>query len=282
VVKKQYLIAGGGLLLVLALFLFGRTDTIKPPVTAPAASKAKSLDINALIAEEKTHLSPVQAAALDKIENSITRGDLITQQIQVNNQLAGFWKDSGHSFEPYIFYLSNAAKLDKSEKNLTFAARLTLENIRGEQDEAKLNWKTELAIGLFEQALQLNPANDDLKVGLGSTYVFGKGKFGGPQETMKGIQQLLEVVRRDSNNMKAQLVLGVGGFVSGQYDKAIDRLKKVVKAEPENLEAIAFLADAYAAHGDKAEAIKWYNISKRMAKDPHYTQEVDERIKSLR
>ena len=99
---------------------------------------------------------------------------------------------------------------------------------------------------------------------------------------MKGIQQLLSVVRKDSNNMKAQMMLGVGGYVSGQYDKAIERLKKVVIAQPENLEAIAFLADAYAAKGDKAEAIKWYLISKRLVNNPHYSQEVDERIKTLR
>ncbi|MEY2917206.1 MAG: hypothetical protein RIS73_920, partial [Bacteroidota bacterium] len=44
---------------------------------------------------------------------------------------------------------------------------------------------------------------------------------------------------------------------------------------------IAFLADAYAAKGDKKEAIKWYTISKRLVNDPHYSQEVDERIKGL-
>ena len=82
--------------------------------------------------------------------------------------------------------------------------------------------------------------------------------------------------------MKAQMMLGVGGYVSGQYDKAVERLLKVVKAQPDNLEAIAFLADSYAAKGDKNEAVKWYLVSKRLANDPHYSKEVDDRIKSLR
>ena len=172
--------------------------------------------------------------------------------------------------------------MDKSEKNLTFAAQLILENLRAEQDEAKLNWKTAQAIALFEKAIELNPNNDDLKVGLGSCYILGKGRVGGPEETMKGIQQLLSVVRKDSNNMKAQMMLGVGGYVSGQYDKAVERLQKVIKAQPDNVEAVAFLADTYAAKGDKAEAIKWYTISKRLVNDPHYSQEVDERIKTLK
>jgi cytochrome c-type biogenesis protein CcmH/NrfG len=159
---------------------------------------------------------------------------------------------------------------------------LILANLRGEPDDAKLSWKTDLSIELFKKAIELDPASDDLKIGLASCYVFGKGRTGGPQETMKGIQQLLEVVRKDSANMKAQLVLGIGGYVSGQYDKAIDRLQKVVIAQPDNLEAVAFLADTYAAKGNKAEAIKWYTISKRLAGNPDYSKEADERIKALR
>jgi tetratricopeptide (TPR) repeat protein len=268
-VNKQLLLAATGLILTAALFFFGRTVAKKDAAAATAA------------ADEKQKLTAQQLLTLGKLENSVTRGDVLTQQINANNQLASFWKDSIHSFEPYVYYLSAAAKLENSEKNLTFAAQLILDNLRGEQDEAKLNWKTTTAIQLFEQAIQLNPASDDLKIGLGSCYIFGKGRNGNPQETMTGIQQLLAVVRKDSANMKAQLVLGIGGALSGQYDKAIDRLSKVVKAQPDNLEAIAYLADAYAGKGDKAAAVKWYQVMKRVANSPVYNKEIDERIKLL-
>ena len=251
-------------------------------MVAPVVSGVKAFDITQFIKEEKQRLTASQNINIAKLENSVMRGDVVSQQITTNTQLANFWKDSIHSFEPYAFYISEAAKLDKSEKNLTFAAQLILDNLRGEQDEAKLNWKVEQAVALFEKAIELYPANDDLKVGLGSCYIFGKGRTGKPEETMKGIQQLLGVVRKDSNNMKAQMMLGVGGYVSGQYDKAIDRLLKVVNTQPDNLEAIAFLADTYAAKGDKEEAIKWYLISKRLANNPNYNEEVDKRIKLLR
>lgn len=280
--KKQLIISLSGLALVILLFKFGSTTAPKSKVEAPVTNASKSFDILKFITEEKKRLSPSQIVNLGKLENSVTRGDVNSQLITSNTQLANFWKDTVKSFEPYVYYLSEAAKLDKSEKNLTFAAQLILDNLRAEQDEAKLNWKTTQAIDLFEKAIELYPNNDDLKVGLGSCYVFGKGRVGGPSETMKGIQQLLSVVRKDSNNMKAQMMLGVGGFVSGQYDKAIERLNKVVIAQPENIEAIAFLADTYAAKGNKTEAIKWYTISKRLVNDPHYSQEVDERIKTLR
>jgi tetratricopeptide (TPR) repeat protein len=280
--KKQLLISIAALTLVVLLFVFGSTVAPKSNEQVPVINPAKSFDIHKFIDEEKKHLSASQIVNLGKLENSVTRGDVNNQLITANTQLANFWKDSIKSFEPYVYYLSEAALLDKSEKNLTFAAQLILNNLRAEPDEAKLNWKTAQAIALFEKAIAINPDNDDLKIGLGSCYIFGKGRVGGPTETMKGIQQLLSVVRKDSNNMKAQMMLGVGGYVSGQYDKAIERLKKVVIAQPENIEAIAFLADTYAAKGDKKEAVKWYLMSKRLVNDPHYSQEVDERIKSLR
>lgn len=282
--KKQLIIIASGLVLVLLLYKFGSTTAPKTNagMQAVTPNSAKTFDIFQFIEQEKKHLSASQTITLAKLENSVKRGDVNSQLITANTQLSNFWKDSAHVFEPYFYYLSEAAKLDKSEKNLTFAAQLILDNLRSEQDEAKLNWKTEQAIALFEKAIELNPGNDDLKVGLGSCYILGGGRVGGPQETMKGIQQLLGVVRKDSTNMKAQMMLGVGGYVSGQYDKAIERLLRVVKAQPDNAEAIAFLADTYAAKGNKAEAVKWYTVSKRLVNDPHYSQEVDERIKTLK
>ncbi len=281
--KKPIILAISGLALTLLIFKFGRTT--EPKKSAPVAevtSTQQAFNIEDFIDSSKAGLPPAQALYVSKLENNITRGDVPAQKIQSLNSLASFWRDSVKGFEPYAYYIYQSAKLDNSEKNLTFAAQLFLENLRSEHEEAKLNWETGLAIELFEKALLLNPGNADLKIGLGSCYVFGKGRSGDPQQTMKGIQELLSVVRQDSTNMKAQFVLGVGGFVSGQHDKAIERFLQVIAAEPNNLEAIAFLADTYAAKGDKQEAVKWYNVSKRLVNDPAYSKQVEERISLLR
>lgn len=279
--KQRIILLISGACLVLALFFFGRTSAPKEPVAPTPQASVESFDIQGFISESKKKLSPSQNLYLSGIEQGITRGDVKDQQLHAYHSLAAFWKDSAAVFEPYAYYVSEAAKLENSEKNLNFAAQLILDNLRGEPDQAKLNWKTSLAISLFEQAIKLNPDNDDLRIGLGSCYIFGRGRSGNPEETMKGIQELLAVSRKDPNNMKAQLMLGVGGYVSGQYDKAVERLKTVVEKEPGNMEAIAFLADTYAAKGENAEAIKWYRISKRLVNNPHYSEEVDRRIKDL-
>ena len=283
--KKQIILVLAAVSIIAVLFFLGKTTSDKK-IVAPQKETSPSIvdgfDIQKFLQSEKIKLSPTQVEALAKIEENINKNDTSIQQQQILLNTANFWKDSIQCKELYAFYISEISKLDYSEKNLTFAAQIFLTLLRDEHDPAKLEWETDQAVQLFSKAIELNPSDEDLKIGLGSSYVFGKGRNGNPQETMKGIQELLSVVRRDSTNMKAQLVLGIGGLVSGQYDKAVTRLLKVVNTEPNNLEAVAFLADAYAATGEKEAAIKWYTLSKRLANNPSYSKEVDNRIKMLK
>lgn len=277
---KRILLASAGLVLLFVLLIFGKTESTKVDTTVPVAAKS-TFNIQEVILKEKLKLTPGQIISVSNLENNITRGDLKKQEGNQYTALAYFWKDSAGIFLPYAYYLSEAAKLDNSEKNLTFAARLILESMRREENAEIKTWEAETAAALFQKALQLDPGNDDLKVGLGSCYVYGQGMAGDPQQTMKGIQQLLEVVRKDSNNMQAQMVLGIGAVISGQNEKGIERLNKVVAFDPHNLEAVSWLADAYAATGDTKNAIKWYQQSKQLVNNPQFSKEVDERIKAL-
>jgi tetratricopeptide (TPR) repeat protein len=282
--KQQFLLTGAGLLLMASLLIFGSTVAIKEdsPIAGVAKPVSPQFDFASYLQNAKKDLPITQQNYLNTLENSVKRGDVKEQQIKIYDQLANFWEDSSHQHDLHTYYVAESAKLVNSEKNLTFAAQLILKDLRNEEDIAKRGWKAEQAIELYEKAITLDPTNDSLKVGLGSCYIFGKGMIGDPQETMKGIQQLLQVVKNDSSNMQAQLILGIGGVISTQYDKAVDRLEVVVKNEPSNIEAISWLADAYAGKGDKVNALKWYELSKRMINNPAYSKEVDERIKMLK
>ena len=279
--KQQLILTGAGLVLLITLLFFGRIESQKSSFPHTEQNTSAIFNITDSIQKAKQHLSAFQLVYVSNLENSITRGDVKQQSHNNYIHLANFWKDSAKAFVPYAYYISEAAKLDNSEKSLTFAARLILDSMRREDNDLIKAWEAETAIVLFKKAIELNPNNDDLRIGLGSCYVYGKGMTGNAAETMKGIQELLQVVSKDSNNMKAQLVLGIGGVVSRQYDKAITRLNKVVAAEPGNLEAVSWLADGYAESGDKTKAVKWYEYSKKLVNNPVYSKEVDNRIKEL-
>jgi cytochrome c-type biogenesis protein CcmH/NrfG len=99
---------------------------------------------------------------------------------------------------------------------------------------------------------------------------------------MKGIQLIMEVLNRDSTNMYAQFMLGLGGMESGQFGKAIDRLSKVVNSDPDNVEAVLSLAEAYERTGDKQNAVKWYSHSRQFFRDKKILDEIDQRIRQLK
>lgn len=264
------------------IFFLGSTTKPLKLADNNAASLAPSYNIDSILSADQTKLTDSQQIYINSKLESVKRGAVVDEQIKTYNSLASYYLNDIHQQDGYLFYLQKAAKLENSEKSLTFAAQLFLAAVKVEHDPAKLSWLTNSSIDLFQKALAKNPSNSDLKIGLGSSYVYGKGQSADPQELMTGVAKLLEVVREDSTNMKAQLVLGVGGFVSTQYDKAVERLLKVVAAQPNNVEAVAFLADSYAALGNKTEAVRWYEKSKGLIKNPDYDKEVDERIKQLK
>ena len=281
--RQQAILVSAGLILVVALFLFGRTVPSKTEVlqTSTLHQDEPAFDISTALANAKNKLSIPQQGYINSLESSVVRGDVKNQQIHIYHQLATFWKDSVPTLEPYVFYTAEASKLENNEKSLTFAAQLFLDNLRGMQDPATKTWMAGQSRDLFERALKINPANDSAKIGIGSSYIFANSAEH-PEELMQGVQKILEVSRRDSTNMYAQLMLGIGGLVSGQIDKAIERLLKVVNFHPENYEASLTLAEAYERKGDKPNAIKWYQHSKKFIPNPAVIKEIDLRIQTLK
>ncbi|MEI7628254.1 MAG: hypothetical protein WCJ80_08435 [Bacteroidota bacterium] len=279
--KQQWILVLVGLVLVLVVYITGVTNT--PKSTTPAASAPQSAGIQPvtteiLLQKAKQRLNPEQVARLAALESSVKRGDVKDQQLHVYHQLAKFWSDSARMFEPYAYYTSEAAKLENSEKSLTFAAHLFLDNLLTEGDPAMQHWLGDNAKVLLDKALVINPANDSSKIGLGICYMFGNIS----DNPMQGILEVRKVVQEHPDNLYGQMVLGLGGKKSGQYDKAIERFKIVVDKQPDNLEAIFNLAETFEMKGDKTNAVIWYQKARDIIKVPDAKIALDKRIKDLK
>jgi tetratricopeptide (TPR) repeat protein len=281
--RQQILVAGTGVLILLVLYFFG--NTVPPQKRSDGASGApavKSIGLQDILQELEAHLTPAQLSYVNRLQQSVVRGDVAAQQLSADRQLGRFWKDSvADGYLLYAYYTGEAAKLENTEKTLTFAARLFLDGLQVQDNQQLKGWMATNAKELFEKALAMNPQNDSTKVGLGASYIFG-ATAGDPTEVMRGIQQILEVVRRDSTNMYAQFMLGVGGIESGQIDKAIERLTTVIRHEPGNVEALLLLAEGYQQKGDKTAAIKYYEGARKLIGSPDMIKAIDQQIKKLR
>jgi tetratricopeptide (TPR) repeat protein len=279
--KQQWILVLASLILVVILY-FGVTTTAPktdgPAAAAPQNTGVQPVTTELLLTKAKQRLSPEQISRLASLESSVKRGDVKDQQLHVYHQLANFWSDSAKMFEPFAYYTSEAAKLENSEKSLTFAAHLFLDNLLTEGDPAMQHWLGENAKVLLDKALVINPANDSSKIGLGICYMFGNIS----DNPMQGILEVRKVVQEHPDNLYGQMVLGMGGKKSGQYDKAIERFKIVLNKEPENLEAIFHMAETFELKGDKANAVIWYQKARDIIKVPDAKIALDKRIKELK
>ncbi len=286
--KPQWITLSIAVLMVFGLFaatqnqLFGERKAKSSPASAPADSPTDAgLTTDSVLYYAKQNLPQAQVARLAQLENSITRGDVASQKLHLMHQLARFWSDSARAitplaFYPFAWYTAEAARLENSEKSLSFAARLFLDALGREEDHRLKHWEAEQATDLFERSLKLNPANDSAKVGSGATILYSG------HDPMKGIGIIREVVQKDSTNVFAQFTLGEASLMSGQLDKAVERFKTVVRLQPSNQQAILILADTYERMGQKANAAAMYQKSLPMVKIPELKKEIEKRVTDLK
>ena len=277
--KQQLVLLSGGLILLVLLYFFGNTTPPSTNSTVVNSGNTTSGTITTadVLNAARKNLSAQQLSQLVQLENSVVRGDVKEQKIRIYRQLASYWQDSLHNQEIAAYYFGESAKLENSEKNINFAARLLLQYVTSEENPAMQTWLATNAKALFEQSLQINPNNDSVQVELGACYLFGNIS----STPMDGILKIKQVTDRDPNNMYAQLMLGLGDIKSGQYDKAIERLQLVVKKEPDNLQAVFNLAETFERKGDKSNAVAWYRKVENMINVPEAKQEIEQRIKTL-
>jgi tetratricopeptide (TPR) repeat protein len=282
--KPQWITIGTAVFLVAVIFIYGRRipktyNTSAPANSSNSASENTGLSTDSILNISRRQLSQDQSTRLAMLENSISRGDVKDQKMKVYHQLAHFWGDSVGFFPPYAWYEAEAARLENSEKSLTFAAHLFLSSLQeDQQSDARLTkWKALQARDLFERSLKINPENDSSRVGLGACYLFGNISA----TPMEGINMIRQVTQKDSTNLYAQMMLVQGSLVSGQFDKAITRLHSVNRMHPDNIEAILLLADLYERNNDKATAMSWYKKSLPFIKRADLKEVIEKRINDL-
>jgi tetratricopeptide (TPR) repeat protein len=278
--RTQWIVFGVAILLTVGLYSLSQQIFFGPPKIHKQEFKIaiqSQFSTDSILYYAKRRLSPEQITRINFLEHSISRGDVKDQQLHVYHQLAGFWKDTLKIFAPFAWYSAEAARLENSEKSLTFAARLFLDNLIEENDSQLKQWEAFQAKELFERSLKLNPYNDSSKIGLGEVYIYG-----GIAMPMQGIALIREVTEKDSNNVYAQMSLGKASLLSGQTIKAIEHFKKVVSVQPNNIEAIFRLAETTEQLGNKKEAIEWYTKLLPLINRSEIRKDIETRIAELK
>jgi tetratricopeptide (TPR) repeat protein len=288
--KPIHYITIAGALVLAGLLYFGG-NTVSPKKETPAAGpmagggtpgerQAAGLNLpvpanfDSLLTAAKKKLSPAAQADISRQENTITRGDIKEQQILAYEALGKLWQQNKNRAIA-AHYFGKSGKLENSRKKLNFAAHLFSEELHEERDPRVRQWMAEEAIACYQQSIALDPDNDTTRIDLAAVYINGTG------ETMKGIEQLLTIVRKDSTNIPANMILGRMAVESGQLDKAIQRGNTILSVDKENVEAYWFMAEAYRRKNDIPKAKELLNQAKKIMDNPTFSKEVDEYMKTF-
>src|SRR5215212_10522000 len=143
--KAQWITAGIAILIVIGLYAATEKQIFGPPKKTQSRqvepTAGATLSIDSILYHAKEKLSADQIKRLGLLEHSISRGDVKEQQLHLYHQMAAFWLDSAKSFQPFAWYTAEAARLENSEKSLTFAARLFLNGLSEETNPEIRQWE---------------------------------------------------------------------------------------------------------------------------------------------
>jgi len=277
--KPQLILILSGLLLFSVLYFFTPRFAAKADNTPNQTAENQVVTTESILNTAKLALSESQKIALLSIENQLIKASNAQDSLKSYKALTKFWADSAQKLAPYLYFSYSAALLENSEKSLTFAAQLLVDNLlTPDAPPALLPWIAGNAKVLLEKALVINPKNDSAKINLGACYLFGNLS----DNPMQGITKIKEVVDKDSTNAYGQFILALGGKKSGQYDKAIERFLTVINIQPNQIEAMIHLAECYELTDQKALAIEWYTKVRNSVNIPEAKEAISKRIKELK
>jgi tetratricopeptide (TPR) repeat protein len=173
------------------------------------------------------------------------------------------------------FYFEEKALNDNTEESHLNAAYRYFDAFKAADDSLQRSYFVEEAINAYRQVLELNPANLNAKTDLGICLTEGTN------QPMQGITLLREVVAENPDHEYAQMNLGFLSMKSGQFDKAVERFRKVLEINPSRLDMYVYLGESYVQLGQNEDAIQNFRIFANLSGDPELVEQVNKYIEEL-
>lgn len=268
--KTQIAVISGALLLIVLLLLAKTNLLPKEEALVSEHANPNSLAFTKMVQTAVDGVNADQKKAIQKLEEAIKTSP--DKKVAFENMI-NMW-DSLRNPAVAAYYMEQAALASPIESNWLEAGNRYYAATRFVEESVRsiLFGK---AMDCFEHVLELNPKNVEAKISLASCYVEGSS------EPMKGIGMLKEIEKTDSNNVNLQLNFAFFSEKSGQWEKAIPRFEKVLKIQPDFIEAYLHLADAYQQLGKKDKAIESLKKYIMLVDDVTIKAEVQEYINKL-
>ncbi len=181
--------------------------------------------------EINVSLTPEQKAELDQLKSDISSTTEPTKKSELFKKLSSFWYKQNqfvHSGNAAI----EVAKIENTGDAWGIAGTSFLSGLtEGQEESMKLSCKTK-AVSCLNNAIAMDSLNPQHQ--MNKALCFVKMPEDNP---MQGIMLLLELSKKYPEYIPVQITLSQLAIQTGQWDKAYDRLKKVLEAHVNNPDA---------------------------------------------
>lgn len=159
------------------------------------------------------------------------------------------WDSLGHGLMSGYYYEKLATKTNTAD-DWYKAARIFFNLQNSTNDTVIRQELASHALKGLEKTVSLDPSNLDAKAELGVSYMELPNN-----PPMRGIGLLREVLQVDPDHNGALYYLASLSIKSGQYDKAVERLSRLIELNPDEAMYYRFIALTYLELDDKENAI---------------------------
>jgi tetratricopeptide (TPR) repeat protein len=279
---QHFLLLTTGIALVAILYFFGVRQA--PPsaevpmagmMQATASGGTVSVDFVTILQKAKGTLNSGQRDSMEMMEMELQKVHSDKEKAQMLSAIGDNWTKTGNIIVAGK-YFADAAEINKDVKTWDEAATRFFMGFPNAADTLAKMYAVQEAIKSYEQLRKLDSTNMNYPIREALCYIDGQG------QVMPGVVLLKEVEKKDPDNKDMNLILGRLAVVSGQYDKAVARLEKLITMDPNNAEAYFHLAEAYRALGRKDEAIKTLEHCKSLVTDEDFNAQIDSYINQIK
>ena len=241
-----------GLCTGLFLVLYFGCETKAPEQKAIEKSRALNIEtttITNLLRDAKSQLTGNGSSDVLSLEAMLEQSATDTQRLEVLKKLSGTWFDLGF---PAIagFYAEEVANTQASANAWSMAGTTYMICLQRPQEEKVKAFCLERAVASFESAISENPEDPTHKLNLALVYTEQP-----PQDNpMKGILMLRDLNQQDPENPAVLYHLGRLAIMTGQFEKAVERLSAGLKSKPDSKRIACLLSEAYQGLGDTQNA----------------------------
>ena len=239
---------------LLFVVLYFGCETKPKEMQLAEKSRASNIEVTGfqtLMIEAKKNLSKNDKDIFNAYNVEMTNQPDDSSKVKVIKKIAAKWYNLGQ-LAISGNYAEEIAKIEDDENSWSIAGTTYVLCTKASDTEKMKQYCQTRSVKCFENAISHEPGNLDNKVNLALSFV----EYPPADNPMKGILMLIDLNKKNPDNVSVLNQLGRLGMQTNQFEKAAQRLEKAINIEPNNKTSICLLAKAYKSLGRIQEAEK--------------------------